>query len=345
MGKIFCGIDFHKNTSTLCTLNEDGTEFEKVTTIRTEKLAQYLINRKEWVLAIEASGGVNHVATVLREQGHDVKIINPTQFRGIGIGGKKTDERDAKALATVIRMGAAPEVHLRSLHSRKIKSLLVCREEAVNTRVSLGAHIRSTLREYGISFPAGKEEFGDQIRAKIGELEDLRLKQVLTRKTERYFDLLAEEGEIETQLKGLVGENSQLERLMKIPGIGFLGGCALIAVADEINRFASASQFAAYLGLTPRVHASADKRMMGAITRSGSEIARRYLIHGARATLRYEAQADPMLMWAEKTVVRIGKNKGTVALAHRLSRVCFAMMRDQTDYRGRKKKKQMRKAA
>jgi transposase len=192
MGKIFCGIDFHKNTSTICTLNEDGTEFEKVTTIRTEKLAQYLINRKEWVLAIEASGGVNHVATVLREQGHDVKIINPTQFRGIGIGGKKTDERDAKALATVIRMGAAPEVHLRSLHSRKIKSLLVCREEAVNTRVSLGAHIRSTLREYGISFPAGKEEFGDQIRAKIGELEDLRLKQVLTRKTERYFDLLAQ---------------------------------------------------------------------------------------------------------------------------------------------------------
>jgi hypothetical protein len=77
--------------------------------------------------------------------------------------------------------------------------------------------------------------------------------------------------------------------------------------------------------------------MMGAITRSGSEIARRYLIHGARATLRYEAQADPMLMWAEKTVVRIGKNKGTVALAHRLSRVCFAMMRDQTDYPWSKK--------
>lgn len=340
MGKIFCGIDFHKNTSTICSLKEDGTVHEPITTIRTERLIEYLSNRRNFVVGIEASGGVNPVARQLKASGHEVKIINPNQFRGIGIGGKKTDERDAKALATVLRMGAAPEVHLKSEYSQKIKSLLVCREDTVNSRVALGCHIRSTLREYGVSFPAGKEEFIENIEVRISECTDPVIQDILKRKLGRFRDLLNEEKFIEDKLMLFVGEDSRMELLKKVPGVGNLGACALIAVSDDISRFGSAKQFAAYLGLTPSVHASAEKRMMGSITRSGSEITRRYLIHGARATLMYNPENDPMLNWAHKTVDRIGKNKGTVALAHRLARVCFAILRDRSEYRGRKKKKQ-----
>lgn len=345
MGTIFCGIDFHKNTSTLCAVRPDGTDFEPLTTIKTEKLFQYLSNRKDWTVAIEASGGVNHAAQKIRDLGLDVKIINPNQFRGIGIGGKKTDERDARALATVIRMGAAPEVHLRSERSRKIKSILVCREETVNARVTLGNHIRSTLREYGVSFAAGKAKFIELADEMIGQIADPILKNILEQKLGRFHELLQEEKEIEELLRKFVGEDQHVARLKKIPGVGDLSACALVAVTDDIKRFKDAKQFAAYLGLTPRIHASANKKMLGSITRSGSEITRRYLIHGARAVLLYESQGDPMIEWAHKTVGRIGKNKGTVALAHRLARVCFAVLRDSSQYKGRKKKKQTRAAA
>lgn len=116
-----------------------------------------------------------------------------------------------------------------------------------------------------------------------------------------------------------------------------------VCVVDDINRFKSASHFASYLGLVPKVHASAEMRMMGHITRSGSEILRRYLIHGARAWMRYAAEGDPNREWAEKVKERRGMNKATVALAHRMARIIFAVLRDETQYNGRQKKKRQRK--
>ena len=98
-GKVYCGIDFHKHHSVLCALSATGEVVEPTTKIASDKLALYLSNRKDWKIGIESSGGVNHVVEVLKAQGHEVIIINSNKFRGIGIGGKKTDERDARALA------------------------------------------------------------------------------------------------------------------------------------------------------------------------------------------------------------------------------------------------------
>lgn len=112
----------------------------------------------------------------------------------------------------------------------------------------------------------------------------------------------------------------------------------LVAVIDDINRFDDAQSFASYLGLVPSESSSADKRRMGTITRSGSEILRRYLIHGARSVIvsceRYKVKVitDHNKLWALKTIKRIGMNKTCVALAHQVSRVAFAMLRDESVY-------------
>jgi transposase len=107
----------------------------------------------------------------------------------------------------------------------------------------------------------------------------------------------------------------------------------LFAVVDDIARFKSAKDFASYLGLTPSVSASANRCMMGSITRSGSEMLRRYLIHGARAWMRYSPKGDPNRAWAEEVKARRGMNKATVALAHRMARIAFAVLRDKTTYK------------
>jgi hypothetical protein len=72
---------------------------------------------------------------------------------------------------------------------------------------------------------------------------------------------------------------------------------------------------------------------MGSITKSGSEILRRYLIHGARSVLMHAHKSDdPNLKWALKLKDRIGMNKATVALAHRMARIAFCVLRDETTY-------------
>ena len=60
---------------------------------------------------------------------------------------------------------------------------------------------------------------------------------------------------------------------------------------------------------------------------------RRYLIHGARAWMRYSAEnGDKNRKWAEQVKGRRGQNKAVVALAHRIARICYAVLRDGTYY-------------
>jgi transposase len=343
-GKVYCGIDFHKNTSTLCAVFADGREAEPITTIRTSLLVRYISSRLQWKIGIEATGGVNHVVEKLKELGVDVVIFNSNQFRGIGIGGKKTDERDARALANALRLGSVPEVHHRTKYARQIKSLLTTREHLVQARVSGMNHIRGTLREYGVVMEAGKEAFYAEARAKIEGLEDSVIRESLILVHENVLRQRDQEHTAEEIVKGLTKDDERLKRLQTIPGVGLMSSLMMLAVIDDVGRFSDAKQFASYLGLVPSIHASSNVRMMGSITRSGSEMLRRYLVHGARAWMRYSASTDKNRIWAEKVKARRGMNKATVALAHRIARISFAVLRDGTNYR-ETKKKEFKKAA
>jgi transposase len=343
--KVYCGIDFHKVTSTLCALFQDGREAEPLVTVKTKLLVQYLCNRKDWVIGIEVTGGANDMAERLKASGHEVILINSNQFRGIGIGGKKTDQRDARALANALRLGFIPEVHLRSKRAREIKSLLTSREHLVQGRVDAINHVRGTLREYGITIPAGVENFYAQGFSKIHELANEQIKRALVLIFERVRLLKTEETQIEQDLLILTADDEKVQRLQTVPGVGPITALMMLAVVDDISRFKNSKLFAAYLGLVPRVSASANVRMMGSITRSGSEMLRRYLIHGARAWMRYAPKTDVNRIWAEKLKERRGMNKATVALAHRMARICFAVMRDESVYKPRLRQADEQRAA
>lgn len=333
MAKVFCGIDFHKNTSTICALYQDGREAEPITTVRTDRLVEYLCNRKDWRIGIEASGGVNEMVSKLKSSGHDVVIINSNKFRGIGIGGKKTDHRDARALAEALRLNFVPTVHHRSQYSREIKSLLTSREHLVQARVDAINHIRGTLREYGITMPQGADKFYELGRGKIEEVTNTQIRGMLLVLFENVLRFKEQELAAQERLFEFTRNDERVERLKTIPGVGPITALMMVAVVDDITRFKNGKEFSSYLGLVPSVHASANVRMMGSITRSGSEMLRRYLVHGARAWMKYRPKDDPNRVWAEKVKERRGMNKATVALAHRMARICFAILRDEAVYR------------
>jgi transposase len=177
MKLLYTGIDFHKRTSTICFLKNDGTK--EIKTISSDNLVAESVNRKNLLVAIEASCGVNHVVDQLKSHQIDVKIINPNKFRGIGIGGKKTDIKDAEALAECLKVNFIPTVHHKSIGSRRLKSLLRIREQYVQNRVRITNGIRGTLREYGLKMPAGTESFWEQVYEKIELIDYIPLKDQL----------------------------------------------------------------------------------------------------------------------------------------------------------------------
>ena len=330
---LYTGIDYHKRTSTICFLDSQGNKDSK--TVQSNRLVSELVNRKELLVGIEASCGVNHVVDQLKAHGIEVKIINPNKFRGIGIGGKKTDIKDAEALAECLKVNFIPEVFHKSIGSRRIKSLLRVREQYVQSRVRITNHTRGVLREYGISIPAGTENFWEEISEKLELVEFAPLKEHLQSSIFEARKMKRSEKDVEQSLKEILKGDVRAVNLQTIPGVGLMTAAAFIAVADDLSRFKNAKSFASYLGLTPREFSSGDKRIMGRVSKAGQEIARRYFIHGARTVLRYsnENSKEPIRVWAYKLKQRAGANKATVALAHRLARIAFRTALEERVYK------------
>jgi transposase len=333
MRKLYLGIDFHKNTSTLCTVDEDGKEIEMVT-LATKNLHAYLANKSFALIGIEASGGVNHAVQKLKDAGHEVRILNSNTFRAVGLGGKKTDERDARAIAASLRVNFGTPVHHKSERSRVLKSMLVGREHLVQTRVDHVNHVRGTLREYGITMPVGMEKFLENAHEAVSRMPQPFLREHLEFLLGQIIVVMAREAEMEKALEEMIKGDTRVARLRTIPGVGTLGSIALVCVIDDISRFEDCKQFASYLGLVPKEHSSGGKRMLGSITRSGSEIARRYLIHGARAVLLHtkEGTKDANRAWALRLKEKSGQNKAVVAMAHRLARIAWSVLKNERDY-------------
>lgn len=333
MGTVYCGIDYHKRTSTLCFLNSNGNK--EIQTISSDKIFECLSNRRDLLVGVEASCGVNHIVDKIKELGVAVKIINPNKFRGIGISGKKTDIKDAEALAECLRVGFVPEVYHKSIGARRLKSLLRIREQYVQSRVRMVSHSRSILREYGLKMPQSYESFLLEARSKINDLDFAPIKNNLLKMLKNIEEAKIEEKGIEDQLKILLSGDERLEQLMSIPGVGIMTTAAILAVGDDLSRFKNARMFASYLGLTPRETSSGDTRRMGGVSKAGQEIARRYLVHGARSVLIYcnKNSKDPLRKWGHRIKERRGMNKATVAMAHRLARLCFNVIKEERLYK------------
>jgi transposase len=73
----------------------------------------------------------------------------------------------------------------------------------------------------------------------------------------------------------------------------------LLAAIDKGQAFNNPKEFAVWLGLTPKQHASDNISKMGSITKRGDRYLRRQHVHGARALVSRAAKSTtPLFLWA-----------------------------------------------
>jgi transposase len=87
------------------------------------------------------------------------------------------------------------------------------------------------------------------------------------------------------------------------------------------------------LGIVPAQHSSGGKDRLLGISKRGDPYLRSLLIHGARSVVRHAKNKDDYLsQWINRLVERRGVNKATVALANKMARVGWAILRNKTTY-------------
>ena len=194
-------------------------------------------------------------------------------------------------------------------------------------RSGLIALIRSLLRQAGYRLPGGSSETVARRLAALRLPDGLAATIAPLRRTVAM--VTTEIAGMDARLQTQAAADPIVARLQRVPGVGPIVALTFRAFVDDVTRFASAGQVSAAIGLVPREDSSAERRHRGHITKAGPRELRSLLVQAAWACWRSRASAS-LRAWVERLASRRGKRIAVVALARRLSRILFALWRDQS---------------
>jgi transposase len=123
-----------------------------------------------------------------------------------------------------------------------------------------------------------------------------------------------------------------LELLLTVPGIDQLGAAKLLVeISAEMNHFGSAGRLAAWCGLCPGNHQTADKRK-SVRTRKGNPYVRSLLVEIGNAAVKTQCYFREKY---QSLRARLGHKKTIVAIAHKIIKVLYCMITRNEYYRDR----------
>src|SRR5919197_6436218 len=322
------GIDIAKQVFHLVGMDEHGTILIRKRLYRAQVMA-FIAQLSPTLIGMEACGGAHYWARRFREHGHEVKLMAP-QFVKPYVKSNKNDSRDAEAIAEAVTRPTMRFVPLKDVDQQDIQALHRVRERLIGERTALVNAVHGLLHEYGIVIPKGVAKFRQAV---VGKLEAEKDK-LTPLSQEMFWQLVEEFAALEKQLAyyqekldTLATTHPECQRLMTIPGIGPLTATALVAAISDASAFKNGRQFAAWLGLVPRQHATGGKERLLGMSKRGDTSLRTRLIHGARATRRWvgrtPARRSP---WIRQLVERRGNNRTAVAVANNNARLVWALL-------------------
>jgi transposase len=234
-------------------------------------------------------------------------------------------------------------VRIKSVEQQALQGLHRTRSLWMSTRTCRINALRGFCREFGIDIAQGARVGLEQIARALADPNSL-LPQLLRTSMRSMVDeirlLEVRIGDLEKQLGELARQSAACTTLLSVPGVGLLTATAMVAATSgEVSHFKDARHFAAWLGLTPKEHSSGQTRRIGRISKRGDRYLRMLLTHGARAVLnaanlatRMQRPIDPLRRWALQIQQRSNHNKAVCALANKLARICYAVLRDHEPY-------------
>ncbi|WP_341792650.1 IS110 family transposase [Rickettsia endosymbiont of Ceutorhynchus obstrictus] len=336
------GIDIAKRIFQIHGVDKNGKTILKKKLIRDQVLS-FIANLPKCLVGMEACGGANYWGREITKLGHEVKLIAP-QFVKPYVKTNKNDQADAEAICEAVARPNMRFVPIKSVEQQDILSIHRIRARLVRNRTALANEIRGLLYEFGLIIPQG-------INKVISKLTEILDSETLSRLSYQTFSELKEEFvdndkkiiELEKRLKILAGELEEYKRLTAIPGIGLITATALIASIGNAKNFSNGRQLSTWLGLVPKQYSSGGKERLLSISKRGDTYLRTLLIQGARAVLnaklRFTTEAQKnkkdfskFTKWMFNLLERCGHNKTTVAIANKLARVVFAVLRTGNDY-------------
>ena len=328
---VHVGVDLDKRSSQIAVLTEEGEISQQRLPndpVRLEKFFAELPPHTP--VAIEASGSWWWLVDLLEHLGHDPILSHPKQTKAIAAARLKNDRVDAERLALLLRGDLLPTVWIPSAALREARELVRHRVQLVWLRGIVRNRLHAMLARRNLQPMSGKSWLTQRGQR---ELKQLPLTEAPSRIREDCATLLpildAQIRRLDADLVTRWGRDPRVERLTTIPGIGPFIAIVLVLELGDIARFPSAKQVASYVGLTPRIRASAGRIRAGHISKEGNRLLRWVLVLAATQAVR---RPGPLRTWFHAVKKRRGKKVARVALARRLAEIVFHVWKHECDY-------------
>lgn len=327
----YCGIDLHARTLYVCIIDQDGnTCVHKEISADPNKLKQllepYIGNI---VVGVECMHCWYWVADFCNDIGVDFILGHALYMKAIHGGKAKNDRIDSFKIANLIRGGNFPLAYVYPKEMRATRDLLRRRMKIVRHGADLKAHVVNTTSQYNLPpnkvnlKNASAREHLKSIFPETSVQKNIDLDMVIL---DCYAEQLSKvEWYIETQARQ--HKPIHLHLLKSISGIGRILSLTIIYEIGNINRFESVQNFASYARLVKCKAESAGKSYGTQGNKIGNAHLKWAFSEAAVLYLRGNKKAQDYLLQLQK---RMSKAKALSALAHKLGRCVYFMLKNET---------------
>lgn len=332
----YVGLDLHSTNTYIGIIDEEGRRIYKgkklnYTALILDELEPF--QEKVAGVVVESTYNWYWLVDKLIETGYNVHLANPSaikQYEGL----KNTnDYDDAFHLANLLRLGILKEGYIYPKEQRAVRDLLRKRAMLVRHRT---AHILSFKslynRQTGFTLAAEDiKRIKDRELDELSPLEHVRLSGQVNISVIRF--LSAEIEEIEKVVLSSMRLKEQFRKLKTVTGIGDILALTIALETGEINRFAKVGNFTSYCRLVTSQRLSNGKKKGEGNRKNGNKYLCWAFIEAANHAKRYCPFAKKFF---QRKSAKSKKVVAFKALAHKLARASYFVMRDRVDYNPQK---------
>ncbi len=331
----YAGIDVSLELSSVCVVDATGR------IVREAKVASEPEALVAWFrglglevarVGLEAGPLSQWLYAAMRDAGLAVELLETRHvrdaFKAMPV---KTDRKDARGIAQLMRLGWFRPVHCKSVPAQETRALLTARKLLQSKHLDVELSLRGVLRGFGLKVgPTTPRRFPGRIRELVeGHPTLATIAEALLAARDALGEQLRG---LEKRLRDQAREDERARLLMTTPGVGVIVALTFVSAVDDPARFRSSKAVGAHFGLTPRKYQSGETDVTGRISKIGDAGVRAALYEAANIILTRPVKGSALKSWAARLAVRAGMRKAKVALARKLAVILHRMLADGTSF-------------
>ena len=328
----FVGIDLHSSNSYIAIIDNDNRRvFKKKVKNDLENVVHVLEPQRKQIKGIVVESTFNWYWLVdgLMDNGYKVHLANPSaikQYEGL----KHSDDvTDAFHLANLLRLGILPEGYIYPKEERPVRDLLRKRLQLVQQRTALILSFENLLtRNLGTRINVNEVK-----KLREEDVEDIFQQEYLVLSGKASIATINFLGVRITQIEKVLHKRAKLKgeykKLMTVPGIWKILALTIMYETGPIKRFAKVGNYASYCRCVGSKRISNDKQKGKGNRKNGNKhLSRAYVEAAHHARWNYE-YVD---RYYQRKMAKTNNVVARKAIAHKLARACYYIIRDQNEF-------------